>query len=80
LELIVQDEVSQILELVPTVAKLHRLDAILKGCEYDEGHERDGEDGRSGDEMDLDDIRDNVGPDQGMRAVCWTLCENELRD
>ncbi|KAF8587983.1 hypothetical protein K439DRAFT_1336458 [Ramaria rubella] len=40
-ELIVRDEVSQILELVPSVPKLQRLEMLLKGCEYDEGHERD---------------------------------------
>ncbi|KAF8530392.1 sister chromatid cohesion protein Dcc1 [Hysterangium stoloniferum] len=61
LELIVQDQVSQILELVPTVPKLHRLDTILKGCEYDEGHERDDEGGGTGDEMELD-------PDEDLRA------------
>lgn len=43
--LVVRDQVSQILELVPSVPKVHRLDGLLKGCEYDEGHEEDADDG-----------------------------------
>lgn len=42
-------QLSQIIELVPTVPKLHRLRTVLKGCEYEEGHERD-DDTASGNE------------------------------
>jgi len=40
-KVVIRDQISHIFELVPTVPKLQRLDAMLKGCEYDEGHERD---------------------------------------
>lgn len=50
-DLQVQDEISQILELVPTLPKLQRLTALLQGCEYDEGHERDDEES----DVEMDD-------------------------
>lgn len=42
-KLVIRDEISQLIELVPTVPKLQRLETMLRGCEYDEGHERDDE-------------------------------------
>ncbi|KAF8493606.1 sister chromatid cohesion protein Dcc1 [Gautieria morchelliformis] len=59
-ELIVRDELSQILELVPAIPKLHRMRAILKGCEYDEGHERD-------EDSDDDEAEDGGGYGEGER-------------
>lgn len=50
-KLIVHDEISQLIELIPTAPKLQRLGSMLKGCEYDEGHEVD-EEGSEEEERD----------------------------
>ncbi|GJJ06531.1 hypothetical protein Clacol_000723 [Clathrus columnatus] len=54
-KLIIRDEISQLIELIPAVPKLQRLANMLKGCEYDEGHERDegSEDNNDGDERTI---------------------------
>ncbi|KIJ49401.1 hypothetical protein M422DRAFT_161356 [Sphaerobolus stellatus SS14] len=49
-QLVVRDQISHLLELVPVVPRLQRLEAMLKGCEYDEGHERD----ENGSDEDMD--------------------------
>ncbi|GBE81571.1 hypothetical protein SCP_0313000 [Sparassis crispa] len=38
-DVVIRDQLSEILELVPSVPKLHKLDGLLRGQEYDEGHE-----------------------------------------
>ncbi|CDO77688.1 hypothetical protein BN946_scf184969.g39 [Trametes cinnabarina] len=35
----IRDQLKEILELVPSVPRLHKLNALLRGREYDEGHE-----------------------------------------
>jgi hypothetical protein len=40
---------NELLELVSAVPKLHRMDVLLKGHEWEEGHEDEDEDG-DGDE------------------------------
>ncbi|KAI0063592.1 hypothetical protein BV25DRAFT_1824151 [Artomyces pyxidatus] len=37
----IQESLHEILELVPTVPKLHRLGGLLRGMEWDDGHEDD---------------------------------------
>lgn len=37
----IRDELHEILELVPCVPRLHKLNGLLRGREYDEGHEED---------------------------------------
>ncbi|KAH9914022.1 sister chromatid cohesion protein Dcc1 [Fomitopsis serialis] len=37
----VRDQLNEILELVPSVPRLHKLDVLLRGKEYDEGQEGD---------------------------------------
>jgi sister chromatid cohesion protein DCC1 len=49
-ELVVRDQISEILELVPSVPKLERLEGLLKGNEYQE----DGEDAQIPTENDED--------------------------
>ncbi|KAH9910634.1 sister chromatid cohesion protein Dcc1 [Fomitopsis serialis] len=39
----VRDQLNEILELVPSVPRLHKLDVLLRGKEYDEGQEGDGD-------------------------------------
>ena len=36
--IVIRDQLNEIIELVPTVPKLHKLTSLLKGLEY-EGHE-----------------------------------------
>ncbi|CCM05006.1 uncharacterized protein FIBRA_07205 [Fibroporia radiculosa] len=36
---VIRDQLSEILELVPSVPKLHKLDTLLRGAEYGEEHE-----------------------------------------
>jgi hypothetical protein len=55
-------QLSQILELVPTIPKLHRVRAMLKGCEYDEGHERD-------EDSEDDEAEEGGGYGEGERPV-----------
>ncbi|TDL26230.1 hypothetical protein BD410DRAFT_572988 [Rickenella mellea] len=38
---VIRDSIQEIYELVPSISKLHRIDGILKDCEYDEGLEDD---------------------------------------
>jgi sister chromatid cohesion protein DCC1 len=37
--IIIRDQLNEILELVPSVPKLHKLGGLLRGMEYDEGQE-----------------------------------------
>jgi hypothetical protein len=37
--LVIRDQVKEILELVPSVPRLHKLGTLLRGLEYDEGQE-----------------------------------------
>ncbi|KAI0315138.1 sister chromatid cohesion protein Dcc1 [Amylostereum chailletii] len=45
----IQDSLNEILELQPAVPKLHRLRVLLRGLEWEEGHEDDEEDTNGGD-------------------------------
>jgi sister chromatid cohesion protein DCC1 len=36
-DVVIRDQLNEIIELVPSVPKLHRLNGLLKGMEYDEG-------------------------------------------
>ncbi|KAI9509500.1 sister chromatid cohesion protein Dcc1 [Russula earlei] len=40
-QVVIQDSLSELLELVPAVPKLHRMNALLKEHEWEEGHEDD---------------------------------------
>ena len=35
----IRDQLNEVLELVPTVPRLHKLSSLLRGMEYDEGRE-----------------------------------------
>ncbi|KAH9858570.1 sister chromatid cohesion protein Dcc1 [Lenzites betulinus] len=35
----IRDQLSEIIELIPSVPRLHRLNGLLRGHEYDDGHE-----------------------------------------
>ena len=37
--IVIRDQLNEIIELVPTVPKLHKLTSLLRGLEYDAGHE-----------------------------------------
>lgn len=41
---VIQDQLKEIIELTPTVPKLHKLSRLLKDRQYDEGLEEDDED------------------------------------
>ena len=38
-EVFIRDQLHEIIELVPCVPRLHKLNSLLRGQEYDEGHE-----------------------------------------
>jgi len=57
--LVIRDQIHEVLELAPSVPRLHKLGILLKGMEYDEGWEG-GEEGI----MDVD------GEEDGDRPVC----------
>lgn len=40
---VVRDQLNEILELVPSIPRLHKLDTLLRGKEYDERSEDDDE-------------------------------------
>ena len=40
-QVVIQDSLNELLELVPTVPRLHRLNSLLKEHEWEEGHEED---------------------------------------
>ena len=42
-----QDSLNELLELVPAVPKLHRINVLLKEHELEEGHEDDDDDAES---------------------------------
>lgn len=37
--IVIQESLNEILELVPAVPRLHRLRGLLRGMEWEEGHE-----------------------------------------
>ena len=40
-QVVIQDSLNELLELVPAVPKLHRMNVLLKEHEWEEGHEDD---------------------------------------
>ncbi|RPD63626.1 hypothetical protein L227DRAFT_591615 [Lentinus tigrinus ALCF2SS1-6] len=38
-EIFIRDQLNEVIELVPSVPRLHKLNSLLRGREYDEGHE-----------------------------------------
>ena len=40
-DVVIRDTIHEILELVPTLPKLQKLSGMLRGREYDEGHDED---------------------------------------
>src|SRR5712671_3536270 len=40
-QVIIQDSLNELLELIPAVPKLHRMNILLKEHEWEEGHEED---------------------------------------
>jgi hypothetical protein len=40
-QVVIQDSLNELLELVPTVPRLHRLKSLLKEYEWEEGHEEE---------------------------------------
>ena len=53
-EVFIRDQLSEVIELVPSVPRLHKLNSLLRGREYDEGHEDE-------DMVSDDDDDDTVG-------------------
>ena len=42
-QVVIQDNLNELLELVPAVPRLHRMNVLLKEHEWEEGHEEDEE-------------------------------------
>ena len=42
-QVVIQDSLNELLELVPAVPKLHRMNVLLKEHEWEEGHEDEDE-------------------------------------
>lgn len=63
----IRDQLNEILELVPSVPRLHKLNSLLRGLEYDEGRE------------DLDDVLSEDEDGEHGRQVCQlTYCVDIL--
>jgi sister chromatid cohesion protein DCC1 len=43
-QVVIQDSLNELLELVPAVPRLHRMNVLLKEHEWEEGHDEDDED------------------------------------
>ena len=55
-EVFIRDQLGEVTELVPSVPRLHKLTSLLRGREYDEGHE------------DEDMVSDDDEPDASVRV------------
>lgn len=49
-DIVIRDQLHEVLEAVPCIPKLQKLRGILRGTEYDEGHEDDDEFGSAEDD------------------------------
>ncbi len=58
----IRDELREVLELVPCVPRLQKLNVLLKGREYDEGHDE-------GDDDD-DEMPREIEVEGDERPVC----------
>lgn len=61
--IVIQESLNEILELVPAVPRLHRLRGLLRGMEWEEGHE----------DEDYDE-----GDDGRLVCICYTYPDFEL--
>ncbi|PIL34002.1 hypothetical protein GSI_03710 [Ganoderma sinense ZZ0214-1] len=91
-EVFIRDQLSEVIELVPSVPRLHKLKSLLRGQEYDEGHEdedmvSDDEDvgvSRRRDRLAYDDARaliqaSDAELDKGLRDRRVLILKGELR-
>ncbi|KAI0373427.1 hypothetical protein BV20DRAFT_1100060 [Pilatotrama ljubarskyi] len=90
-DIVIRDQLSEVIELVPSVPRLHRLNALLRGREYDEGHEdedmiSDDEDGnpRKRPKFTYEDARMTIQAsdaelDRGLRDRRVLILKGELR-
>ncbi|KAI0356391.1 hypothetical protein OH77DRAFT_1589352 [Trametes cingulata] len=90
-DIVIRDQLSEVIELVPSVPRLHRLNAHLRGREYDEGHEdedmiSDDEDGnpRKRPRFTYEDARMTIQAsdaelDKGLRDRRVLILKGELR-
>ncbi len=62
-EVFICDELNEVIELVPSVPRLHKLNSLLRGNEYDEGHEDE--------DMDSDD--ESEPGSVGISCSVWVL-------
>jgi sister chromatid cohesion protein DCC1 len=53
---VIRDQVNEVIELTPSVPRLHRLATLLRGGEYDEGQEHN-------------DVPDNLGVRSVIHAI-----------
>ncbi|KAI0666542.1 sister chromatid cohesion protein Dcc1 [Trametes maxima] len=86
----IRDQLTEILELVPSVPRLHKLNAFLRGREYDEGHEdedsmsEDEEGGKKKLKFTYEDARATIQAsdaelDRGLRDRRILILKGELR-
>ncbi|KAI0633715.1 sister chromatid cohesion protein Dcc1 [Trametes polyzona] len=87
----IRDRVNEVIELVPSVPRLHRLNGLLRGREYDEGHEdeemlSEDEDGnpRKRQRFTYEDARTKIQAsdaelDRGLRDRRVLILKGELR-
>lgn len=59
---VIRDQLNEIMELTPSVPKLHKLKGLLKGLEYDEGQDEEDE--------DMDDGDERVSPSLSSLSLC----------
>ncbi|RDX45608.1 hypothetical protein OH76DRAFT_1387628 [Lentinus brumalis] len=90
-EVFIRDQLKEVIELVPSVPRLHKLDSLLRGREYDEGHEYEYMETNSDDDVSekrqkftYEDARSTIQAsdaelDKGLRDRRILILDGELR-
>ncbi|PPQ94004.1 hypothetical protein CVT25_009852 [Psilocybe cyanescens] len=79
---IIRDQLNEIIELAPVVPKLHKLSALIKNRQYDEGQEDDADD--SMDHFTYQEAKQEIQAsdaeiDKGLKNLRVLIINNELR-
>ncbi|TFK82179.1 hypothetical protein K466DRAFT_603889 [Polyporus arcularius HHB13444] len=90
-EVFIRDQLQEVIELVPSVPRLHKLNSFLRGREYDEGHEDEDMGTNSDDDVSekrqkftYEDARSTIQAshaelDKGLRDRRILILNGELR-
>ena len=71
-DVVIRDTIHEVLELVPTLPRLQKLSGMLRGREYDEGHDED-------EDMDEENAPRSVGTFGLFRFVILIAIEEQKK-